>query len=99
MSGVEIHLSKSTNPFSTFSTSSSDPTMSAPASLASCCLSSDANTQTFTFFPKLFGSLILPRTFCSPFLGSIFKFMQISIVSLNLVVAVLIAISTASSTE
>jgi len=56
MSGVEMHLSKSVKPALTFSTNSSPPTISAPASLASSCLSALANTQTLITLPKLFGN-------------------------------------------
>ena len=99
ISGVAIHLSKSVNPPCTFSTNSSPPIISAPASLASSCLSALANTQTLTTLPKLLGNCILPLTFCSPFLGSTFTLIAISIVSSNFAVDVLIATSTPSSKE
>jgi len=67
MPGVQISFSKSNSPPFIFSTNSSPPTTSAPASFASCDLSVSQTTATFTVFPvppgKLTAVLILISLF------------------------------------
>jgi hypothetical protein len=63
ISGVAIHLSKSISPEETFSTKSSEPTISAPESSAYLALSPFANTATRKKVPIPLGRLITPRTF------------------------------------
>ena len=65
--GVQINFSKFNSPPLILSTNSSPPTISAPASFASCVLLSSQTTATFTFFPvppgKLTTVLILTSLF------------------------------------
>ncbi len=87
MSGVAMQRSNSILPPLTISTSSSAPTMSAPAFLASSALSPRAKTATRTVRPVPFGRLTTPRTIWSACRGSTPRFIAISMVSSNLATA------------
>jgi len=65
--GVQINFSKFNSPPLIFSTNSSLPTISAPASLASCALLSSQTTATLTFFPVPPGKLTTVLIFTSLF--------------------------------
>src|SRR5690606_26417768 len=71
----------------TISNSSSAPTISAPAFLASSALSPRAKTATRTVRPVPFGRLTTPRTIWSAWRGSTPRFIAISMVSSNLATA------------
>src|SRR5271166_618552 len=85
MSGVAITASKSVQPSMIFWTISSPPTNSAPASVASRCLSPPASTRTRTLLPKPFGRTTVPRTTWSECFGSTPRLIASSTVSLNFV--------------
>src|SRR5581483_7090021 len=68
-SGVATAVSKSSQPPWIFSTMSSAPTKSAPASRASRSFSPLANTSTRTDLPVPWGSTTAPRTIWSAYLG------------------------------
>ena len=70
MSGVATTASKSIQPPWIFSTSSSPPTMSAPASCASFCFSPPAIASTRLLLPRPCGSTTVPRTIWSACFGS-----------------------------
>src|SRR5438132_1156675 len=98
-SGVAIVESKSMNPPCTFSTRSSAPTTSAPASRASRSFSPLANTATRTVLPMPWGSTMAPRTIWSACLGSTPSRIDRSTVSSNLAAGAFLTMSMASSTE
>src|ERR1700744_1234463 len=85
MSGVAIRASKSVQlSFWIFSTSSSPPTMSAPAASASFRRSPEVITATFLVLPRPCGSTTVPRTIWSACLGSTPRRSVTSTVSSNL---------------
>ena len=69
MSGVATTASNSSQPPWIFSTISSPPTTSAPASSASRCLSGPAMTSTRLLRPRPCGSTTVPRTIWSACFG------------------------------
>src|SRR2546427_7702 len=83
MSGVATTASKSMKPPWIFSTISSPPTMSAPASCASFCFSAPAIASTRLLLPRPCGSTTVPRTIWSACLGSTPSFSDSSTVSSN----------------
>ena len=85
MSGVATTASKSTQPPMIFSTTSSPATVSAPASVASFCLSGPAMTSTRLVLPRPCGSTTVPRTIWSACFGSTPSRSAISTVSSNFV--------------
>src|SRR6266849_704364 len=98
-SGVAIVESKSMKPPWTFSTRSSAPTTSAPASRASRSFSPLAKTATRTVLPMPWGRTMAPRTIWSACLGSTPSRMDRSTVSSNLAAGAFLTMSMASSTE
>src|SRR5579875_765220 len=80
-SGVATAVSKSSHPPWIFSTSSSRPASSAPASRASLTLSPRAKTSTRTVLPVPWGRTTVPRTCWSACLGSMPRRMCASTVS------------------
>ena len=84
MSGVATTASKSIQPPRIFSTTSSPPTKSAPASVASFCLSAPAIASTRLLLPRPCGSTTVPRTIWSACFGSTPSRIAISTVSSNL---------------
>ena len=84
MSGVATTASKSIQPPWIFSTRSSPPTWSAPASWASRCLSGPAMTSTDLVLPSPCGSTTVPRTIWSACLGSTPSRIDSATVSSNL---------------
>src|SRR5947207_3563347 len=84
MSGVATTASKSIQPPRIFSTTSSPPTKSAPASCASFCLSEPAMASTFLLLPRPCGRTTVPRTIWSACLGSTPRRIVTSTVSSNL---------------
>ena len=70
MSGVATTASKSIQPPWIFSTSSSPPTKSAPASCASFCFSPPAIASTLLLLPRPCGRTTVPRTIWSACFGS-----------------------------
>src|SRR5436190_2360597 len=83
MSGVATTASKSTQPPRIFSTTSSPPTKSAPASVASRCLSPPAIASTFLLLPSPCGRTTVPRTIWSACFGSTPRRIASSTVSSN----------------
>src|SRR5436305_3411772 len=83
MSGVATTASKSVKPPWIFSTSSSPPTMSAPASCASFCFSPPAMARTRLLLPSPCGRTTVPRTIWSACLGSTPSLSDRSMVSSN----------------
>src|SRR2546430_891757 len=98
-SGVAIVESKSMKPPWIFSTRSSAPTTSAPASRASRSFSPLANTATRTVLPMPWGSTMAPRTIWSACLGSTPSRSDRSTLSSNFAAGACLTISIASSTE
>src|SRR5712691_5795445 len=98
-SGVAIVESKSMKPPWIFSTKSSAPTTSAPASRASRSFSPLANTATRTVLPIPWGSTMAPRTIWSACLGSTPSRSDRSTLSSNLAAGAFLTMSMASSTE
>src|SRR5947207_5422253 len=96
-SGVAMATSKSRKPPCTFSTRSSAPTMSAPASRASAAAGPAANTATRTALPVPAGSPTVPRTIWSALRGSTPRRTANSTVSSNFAAATLFTRSTASA--
>src|SRR5216684_8029761 len=84
MSGVATTASKSVHPPLIFSTNSSPPTISAPASCASFCFSPLAMASTRLVLPRPCGRTTVPRTIWSACLGSTPSLRVSSTVSSNL---------------
>src|SRR6266566_1488426 len=97
-SGVAIVESKSMKPPWIFSTKSSAPTTSAPASRASRSFSPLANTATRTVLPIPWGITMAPRTIWSACLGSTPSRSDRSTLSSNLAAGAFFTISIASPT-
>jgi hypothetical protein len=91
--------SKSMKPPWTFSTRSSAPTTSAPASRASLSFSPLAKTATRTVLPMPWGSTMAPRTIWSACLGSTPSRSDRSTDSSNLALGSCLRMPKASSTE
>ena len=70
--GVQINFSKFKSPLLICSTNSSPPTISAPASFASCALLSSQTTATFTFLPVPPGRFTTVLMLTSPFFCLLF---------------------------
>ena len=98
-SGVATAVSNSSQPPWIFSTRSSAPTMSAPASRASRSFSPFAKTITRTDLPVPCGRSTAPRTIWSACFGLTPSRTASSTVSSNFAWATRFARSTASSTE
>ena len=99
MSGVATTASKAIQPPWIFSTISSPPMKSAPASGASFCLSASAMTSTVFDLPSPCGSTTVPRTIWSAYFGSTPRRNAISTVSSNLVYLTFWIRGIASSSE
>src|SRR5439155_1249108 len=98
-SGVAMVVSNSMKPPWTFSTRSSAPTTSAPASRASRSFSPLAKTATRTVLPMPFGSTTAPRTIWSACLGSTPRRNERSTDSSNFAAGIPLSVAMASSTE
>src|SRR5688500_4176714 len=98
MSGVATTASKSIQPPRIFSTTSSPPTKSAPASWASFCLSAPAIASTRLLLPSPWGRTTVPRTIWSACLGSTPSRIASSTVSSNFANFTFCMRGTASST-
>ncbi len=92
---VAIATSKSSQPSLILAIMSCRPAWSAPAARAFA--GSSVKTSTRTFLPEPFGSGVVPRTICSPAVGSTPRLNESSTVSSNFAFGNLARISTASA--